>query len=237
MSKDSIALINGHEYKYRYNPETKGMDYLGPVGEAPALTQEEFLRVMAEKEIKVEWPKDYPKERTWVTSRVGLAHTRSGKFLSGSATDEDMYGHDWEENPIKYMPSREGGAKLRESLPDWSKEDHIAAYQFYRYRANVSMRFITDALLTRVGVEKLGRPFLPSHKEGEYGHERVGWGQEDEVPEVIHGNTQYHIQDVAKMKIASHLHWYAAGFEEDVSKLEDQEFEELWFHNIPYKSG
>jgi hypothetical protein len=42
MSKDSIAVINGHEYKYRWNSESKEMDYLGPVGDAPPLTQEEF---------------------------------------------------------------------------------------------------------------------------------------------------------------------------------------------------
>jgi hypothetical protein len=42
MTKDSIALINGHEYKYKYNPDTKTMDYLGPVGDAPPLTEREF---------------------------------------------------------------------------------------------------------------------------------------------------------------------------------------------------
>jgi hypothetical protein len=53
MSKDSIAVINGHEYKYRYNPETKSMDYLGPVGDAPPLTQEEFRMVIEKRTI--EW--------------------------------------------------------------------------------------------------------------------------------------------------------------------------------------
>jgi hypothetical protein len=42
MPDYTIAIIDGHEYKYRYNPETKLMDYLGPVGDAPLLTQEEF---------------------------------------------------------------------------------------------------------------------------------------------------------------------------------------------------
>jgi hypothetical protein len=46
MSKDSIAMINGHEYKYQYNPETKLMDYKGPVGDAPPLTQEQFQEEM-----------------------------------------------------------------------------------------------------------------------------------------------------------------------------------------------
>jgi hypothetical protein len=48
MSKDSIAVINGHEYKYKYNPESKQMDYLGPVGDAPPLTQERFREAMEE---------------------------------------------------------------------------------------------------------------------------------------------------------------------------------------------
>jgi hypothetical protein len=42
MSKDSIAVINGHEYKYRWNGETKEMDYLGPVGDSPSLTETQF---------------------------------------------------------------------------------------------------------------------------------------------------------------------------------------------------
>jgi hypothetical protein len=46
MTKESIALINGHEYKYRYNPETKLMDYLGPVGDAPPLTEVIFRKAM-----------------------------------------------------------------------------------------------------------------------------------------------------------------------------------------------
>jgi hypothetical protein len=50
MSKDSIALINGHEYKYRWNKESQQMDYLGPVGSSPALSREEFLRLVSSKE-------------------------------------------------------------------------------------------------------------------------------------------------------------------------------------------
>jgi hypothetical protein len=46
MTKDSIAVINGHEYKYRYNPESKQMDYLGPVGDAPTITQEQFRKTV-----------------------------------------------------------------------------------------------------------------------------------------------------------------------------------------------
>jgi hypothetical protein len=42
MPKDSIAVINGNEYKYRYNPETKLMDYRGPVGDSPPLTEAKF---------------------------------------------------------------------------------------------------------------------------------------------------------------------------------------------------
>jgi hypothetical protein len=47
MSKDTIALINGHEYKYRWNGSE--MDYLGPVGDAPSLTESQFREAMENK--------------------------------------------------------------------------------------------------------------------------------------------------------------------------------------------
>jgi hypothetical protein len=49
MTKDSIALINGHEYKYRYNPDSRVMDYLGPVGDGPRLTEDQFREAMEKK--------------------------------------------------------------------------------------------------------------------------------------------------------------------------------------------
>jgi hypothetical protein len=58
MSKDSIAVINDHEYKYRYNPDTKQMDYRGPVGDAPPLTQEEFMRMVSARQGWVNVGKD-----------------------------------------------------------------------------------------------------------------------------------------------------------------------------------
>jgi hypothetical protein len=51
MSKDSIALINGHEYKYRWNPNSKQMDYLGPVGNAPTLSEEQFKIAMEQSRV------------------------------------------------------------------------------------------------------------------------------------------------------------------------------------------
>jgi hypothetical protein len=52
MSKDSIALINGHEYFYKYNPDTKQMDYKGPKGDAPPITEGKF-RELFKEEIEV----------------------------------------------------------------------------------------------------------------------------------------------------------------------------------------
>lgn len=42
MTKDSIAVINDHEYKYRWDRESKKMLYRGPVGNAPLLSQDQF---------------------------------------------------------------------------------------------------------------------------------------------------------------------------------------------------
>jgi hypothetical protein len=55
MTKDTIAVINGHEYKYRYNPESKQMDYLGPVGEdAPPLSEEQFRVEIAQVQARLD---------------------------------------------------------------------------------------------------------------------------------------------------------------------------------------
>jgi hypothetical protein len=59
MTKDSIALINGHEYKYRYNKETKEMDYLGPVGDAPSLSQSVFHRAVSALEARAKIIKEF----------------------------------------------------------------------------------------------------------------------------------------------------------------------------------
>jgi hypothetical protein len=48
----SVAVINGFEYKYRWLPGQKKMEYLGPVGDAPSLTQEQFKEAI--KKSKVE---------------------------------------------------------------------------------------------------------------------------------------------------------------------------------------
>lgn len=42
--KESIVDIEGHSYRYGYNESTQKTVYLGPVGDAPALTEEQFLQ-------------------------------------------------------------------------------------------------------------------------------------------------------------------------------------------------
>ena len=44
MGKISEVDIKGHRYRYQYNEETGATEYLGPVGDAPAISEEEFLR-------------------------------------------------------------------------------------------------------------------------------------------------------------------------------------------------
>jgi hypothetical protein len=43
---ESIVEINGHFYRYEYEPESGKTLYKGPVGDAPALTQAEFERTI-----------------------------------------------------------------------------------------------------------------------------------------------------------------------------------------------
>jgi hypothetical protein len=42
MTEVEIPEGSGNFYKYRWNPESKQMDYLGPKGDAPSISQEDF---------------------------------------------------------------------------------------------------------------------------------------------------------------------------------------------------
>jgi len=47
MTKSTIVEIppgSGNKYRYRYNSTTGKMDYIGPVGDAPILKEDEFLK-------------------------------------------------------------------------------------------------------------------------------------------------------------------------------------------------
>jgi hypothetical protein len=93
MSKESIAVINGHEYKYRYNKDTGGMDYLGPLGEAPALTQEEFLRKFNEEKIIYDSLKSHSDVES-IKARVDALFDKPIYYLQYAST-----GHHFHENP------------------------------------------------------------------------------------------------------------------------------------------
>jgi hypothetical protein len=44
--KEHVVDIKGHKYRYIYVPETQGMKYLGPVGDAPEISEDEFMRLV-----------------------------------------------------------------------------------------------------------------------------------------------------------------------------------------------
>jgi len=44
--RESRVNINGNMYRYRYNPETKATEYLGPVGGSSPLSEEDFLAMI-----------------------------------------------------------------------------------------------------------------------------------------------------------------------------------------------
>ena len=47
MGKEHVVDIKGNRYRYTYDSTTKSMRYLGPVGDAPSMNEEEFLDVTA----------------------------------------------------------------------------------------------------------------------------------------------------------------------------------------------
>ena len=48
---DNIVTINNNQYKYTYDPKTQNTHYLGPVGDSPPLTEEEFLVMVTQKKL------------------------------------------------------------------------------------------------------------------------------------------------------------------------------------------
>ena len=46
MSDESVVIIKGHKYRYRYDYMTGKTIYLGPVGSAPDIGEEEFLSIL-----------------------------------------------------------------------------------------------------------------------------------------------------------------------------------------------
>jgi hypothetical protein len=40
---ENVVEINGKNYRYRYNLDTQKTEYLGPVGDNPSITEEEFF--------------------------------------------------------------------------------------------------------------------------------------------------------------------------------------------------
>jgi hypothetical protein len=78
MSEVEIPEGSGNFYKYVWNPETKNMDYRGPVGDAPPLQEEMFKEVLlrTRKEIKA-WSR-----KTW--------DNKKGKWVVVPA-DENVY--------------------------------------------------------------------------------------------------------------------------------------------------
>jgi len=49
MGKETVVDISGHQYRYEYDEATKNTRYLGPVGSAPELSEEEFLVVTSKR--------------------------------------------------------------------------------------------------------------------------------------------------------------------------------------------
>lgn len=43
MGRESRVIISGHQYRYEYDEDTQTTRYLGPVGDAPALREAEFI--------------------------------------------------------------------------------------------------------------------------------------------------------------------------------------------------
>jgi hypothetical protein len=71
---ESFVEINGSYYRYRYDPATKKMRYLGPVGLAGELTEEEFLKEIQGMDARLQA----------ATEDLSQARTTGGVLISGT---------------------------------------------------------------------------------------------------------------------------------------------------------
>ena len=64
--KESIVQIGSGRYRYHYDPDTKATVYDGPVGDAPQITEDEFLKEMAYDDLKKQYfPGDHGVFESW----------------------------------------------------------------------------------------------------------------------------------------------------------------------------
>jgi hypothetical protein len=55
MTKESVVTIKGHLYRYGYDPATKKTKFLGPVGNSPNISEDEFHKHF-EGQVEIEEP-------------------------------------------------------------------------------------------------------------------------------------------------------------------------------------
>ena len=67
--KESIVQIGNHQYRYAYDPTSRATKYLGPVGDAPEIGEQEFLALLD--------------EGSWVRVKVDIA-------VESGVTEEDI---------------------------------------------------------------------------------------------------------------------------------------------------
>lgn len=60
---ESVVEIKGSQYRYAYDPETQTTRYLGPVGDAPTISEEEFLEELFKLPTKEE---TFEKAEKWI---------------------------------------------------------------------------------------------------------------------------------------------------------------------------
>jgi hypothetical protein len=79
---ESIVEIEGHLYRYEYDPASQKTLYRGPVGDAPPLTEEMFRDLLLQPEqlptnhdeFKEDFPNLLEVTREWVESKPGAAN-------------------------------------------------------------------------------------------------------------------------------------------------------------------
>lgn len=77
--QESIVEIpdgSGNLYRYGYDPETQKTEYLGPVGDAPALSEEELMRLT---------PKTFTEERDILMKEGGLENRILAEYFTNWA--------------------------------------------------------------------------------------------------------------------------------------------------------
>jgi hypothetical protein len=144
--KESVVEINENWYRYQYDPETQKTQYLGPVGDSPTLSEEEFLREMDRRYF--EDMKEHLEAKIFTY--------KGGKATFDGIKESDELGPSWVANLAGDLdPGYPNPIHIERVVINQREKDTIISYRLDH--RNMSGRFKVGRLRTDLDADELWR--------------------------------------------------------------------------------